>query len=165
MEKLWSPWRSQYIESFKEKKAPAGCIFCGAKDEDMNAPDSLVVVKNKLTMIVMNLYPYNNGHLMIVPYRHISEFDNLTAEERIEIFSEVERSIKALKITVRPEGFNIGANLGKAAGAGIDTHLHFHVVPRWNGDTNFMPVLGEIKVLSQDLLKGRDELREAFKVL
>jgi len=162
MEKLWSPWRSQYIESFKEKKTPPGCIFCSAKDEDTAADDSLVVVKNKLTFTVMNLYPYNNGHLMVVPYRHISEFDLLTAEERIEIMSEVERAIKALKLTIRPEGFNLGANLGKAAGAGIDSHLHFHIVPRWNGDTNFMPVLGETKVLSQDLLKGRNELREAY---
>lgn len=163
MDKLWSPWRSQYIESFQNKGKETGCIFCTAPDEDENDPGSLIVVKNKLTFTVLNLYPYNNGHLMVVPYRHINDYSALNGDELSEIFEEIGTAIQALKSTMHPEGFNVGANIGKAAGAGIDAHLHFHIVPRWNGDTNFMPALGEVKVISQDLLTCKLNLQKEYK--
>jgi ATP adenylyltransferase len=162
MEKLWSPWRSQYIESFKDPKAKGGCVFCNAAKEDIADESSLVVAKGELTITVLNLYPYNNGHVMVVPKRHLSSFDQLTKEERAEIMEKLDETIRALKICSRPEGFNVGANLGQVSGAGIADHIHFHIVPRWNGDTNFMPVLGEVKVLSQDLLATKKALLEAF---
>lgn len=163
MDKLWSPWRSQYIESFKNKKGDEDCIFCRAVNADMNSDESLVVIKEELVMAMLNLYPYNNGHLMVVPYRHISKITDLTEDENLAAMSLIQRSTKALDIVMRPHGFNIGANIGKAAGAGIDTHIHFHIVPRWNGDTNFMPTLGKVKIISQDLLRTKADLIKAFK--
>lgn len=165
MDKLWSPWRSQYIESFQTKGKNDDCIFCNAKDENESEDRSLIVVKNKLTFTVLNLFPYNNGHLMVVPYRHINDYSALTPDELLEVFNEIGNAVTALKGSMNPEGFNIGANLGKAAGAGIDAHIHFHIVPRWNGDTNFMPALGEVKVISQDLLACKTNLREEYKKL
>ena len=163
MEKLWSPWRSLYIQSFKEGKKDNNCIFCNAVEEDLNSESSLVVRKSKLTITVLNLYPYNNGHLMVVPKRHLSDFLELNPEENAEVMSELQLALKCLKMISKPDGFNVGANIGKSSGAGIDDHLHFHIVPRWNGDTNFMPVLGEVKVLSQDLLQTKKELIRAYE--
>lgn len=165
MEKLWSPWRSQYIENLNNDKRPDECVFCNRQNEDCDAPDSLVIVKNKLTFTVLNLYPYNNGHLMVVPYRHTSDFLSLTEEENAEIMRELQKAQKMLAETYHPDGYNIGANLGKVSGAGIDSHIHFHIVPRWNGDTNFMPILGEVKILSEDLLNSKKKLREVYKKL
>lgn len=165
MEKLWSPWRSQYIASFKEKKTSSNCVLCDISNQDVEDPQSLLVYKDKLTFIVLNLYPYNNGHLMVVPYRHTSDFLTLTPEENSEIMKNLQKCEKALRSCMNPEGFNVGANIGKAAGAGIDDHIHFHIVPRWNGDTNFMPALGEVKVISQDLLANKQSLTGTFKVL
>ncbi|HPI37603.1 MAG TPA: HIT domain-containing protein [Ignavibacteriaceae bacterium] len=165
MEKLWSPWRSQYIESFQEKTKKSGCIFCDAVSQMVEDETSLVVEKGITTFTVLNLYPYNNGHLMVVPNRHTSSFNSLTKEEKLEIMDKLQLAVEALKIVSNPDGFNIGANLGKVSGAGIDDHIHFHIVPRWNGDTNFMPVIGEIKVLSQDLLKTKKSLIQAYEKL
>ena len=163
MEKLWSPWRSLYIDSFKIKDKK--CVFCAMAEDDVENEASLLVHKGKLTFTVLNLYPYNNGHLMIVPYRHTSDFGSFTNEEKIEIMDKQQLAVKALGKIYGPEGFNLGANLGKVSGAGIDEHIHFHIVPRWNGDTNFMPVLGEVKVISQDLLDTKRKLIEAYKTL
>lgn len=160
MEKLWSPWRSQYIDSFGKEKG--SCIFCNAAGDDLNDMNSLLVDKGELTFTVLNLYPYNNGHLMVVPFRHISDMLDLSREENAEIMNKLQISCKVLKEVYNPDGFNIGANLGKVSGAGIDDHIHFHVVPRWNGDTNFMPVLGDVKVISQDLLVTKKKLLKAF---
>lgn len=165
MEKMWSPWRSSYIESFKTKSEKEECIFCAAEHQDISDNESLVVHKADNIFVVLNLYPYNNGHLMIVPYRHICTLDDLTDEENTEIMKFVKICSKAISEVMSPHGFNIGANIGKAAGAGIDTHLHFHIVPRWNGDTNFMPVLGEVKVISQDLLRTKIDLINAISRL
>ena len=163
MERLWSPWRSNYIEGFKDKDGTEECVFCSAvKNSDEK---SLIVYRGKFNFVMLNLFPYNAGHLMIIPYRHISELSALTNEERLEIMDLEALSIKALTEVMKPQGFNIGANLGKAAGAGIDQHLHFHIVPRWTGDTNFMPALGEVKVISQDLLQTRKNLKEVFNKL
>ncbi len=165
MEKLWSPWRSIYIESFSQNLKDEECIFCAAAKHDVEDPDNLVVHKGELTYTLLNLYPYNNGHLMVVPYRHISEFGELTKEESAEIMLQLQLAQKALTEISKPHGFNIGANLGRVSGAGIDEHIHFHIVPRWSGDTNFMPVLGEVKVISQDLKQTKIKLLEAYKKL
>lgn len=166
MEKMWSPWRSQYIESFKDKKSDIkGCVFCGSMNDSLDEDQSLVVFKGEKTFTVLNLYPYNNGHLMVVPYRHISDIAELTMEEMTEVLTTIQRLIAALRATSNPEGFNIGANLGKVSGAGIADHIHFHVVPRWNGDTNFMPVIGSVKVLSQDLLTTKIQLQKELGII
>lgn len=162
MEKLWSPWRSNYIESFKTRKDDDACIFCEAPKLDTDHKESLVVYKNDLCYAMLNLYPYNNGHMMIIPYRHICDMSSLEDNEMDEMMRTVKLSIKALEMVMKPHGYNFGANLGKAAGAGIDSHLHFHIVPRWNGDSNFMPVLGDVKIISQDLLAAKKNLIEAF---
>jgi len=164
MDKLWSPWRSIYIDSFKEK-SKTGCIFCDAKDQDINDDNTLLVHKGQFAFVVLNLYPYNGGHLMIVPYRHLDNFIDLSEHELTEIMNLTKTALKALEMESKPQGFNFGANLGRAAGAGIDTHLHFHIVPRWIGDSNFMPVIGEIKVISQDLLEMKNKLVKQFEKL
>lgn len=165
MEKMWSPWRSQYIQSFKEKGcSKTGCVFCDAQ-EDADSEDSLVVYQDELTFVIMNLYPYNNGHIMVVPRRHISDFKKLTTEEHSEIMANLDKSIRAMDSVLKPQGYNMGVNIGREAGAGIDTHLHFHLVPRWSGDTNFMPVVGEVKIISQELMECKQKLIEAFKKL
>ena len=163
MEKLWSPWRSKYIDSFKTEETHSECIFCVAAEKDVDDLDNLVVRKNKLTFTILNLYPYNNGHLMIAPFRHIGELSDLQDEEASEIMKELQLAQRALIDTLKPQGFNIGANFGRSSGAGIADHLHFHIVPRWNGDTNFMPVLGEVKVISQDLKHSKANLINAYK--
>ncbi|MCB0730535.1 MAG: HIT domain-containing protein, partial [Ignavibacteriae bacterium] len=160
MEKLWSPWRSVYIDSFKDSDENSGCVFCKAQDEEINKDECLVFYKGKYNFMMMNLYPYNNGHLMIIPYRHISDYNELTHDELNEITDLNGKAIKVLKKIMSPHGFNFGANIGQAAGAGIHTHLHFHLVPRWNGDTNFMPVLGNVKIISQDLLETKNKIME-----
>jgi ATP adenylyltransferase len=164
MEKLWSPWRSQYIDSFKSENKNNECVFCEAGGKDVNDLDNLVVRKSKLTFTLLNLYPYNNGHLMVVPYKHIAELADLSNDETVELMNELKTAQRALNETLKPQGFNIGANLGRSSGAGIADHLHFHIVPRWNGDTNFMPVLGEVKVISQALKETKVKLIEAYKI-
>jgi ATP adenylyltransferase len=165
MDRLWSPWRSSYIESFKKEKQSDECIFCSALNQQIHSDESLKVFENINCYAILNLYPYNSGHLMIVPNRHISDLIDLRDEEMNEIMQTVKLSIKALNDVMKPQGFNFGANLGKAAGAGIDEHIHFHVVPRWSGDINFMPALGEVKIISQDLLQTKKRLIEVFSRL
>ena len=163
MEKLWSPWRSIYIESLSSKKDDQECIFCEAAKNDITDMENLLVRKGKLTFTLLNLYPYNNGHLMIVPFKHTGDLDDLSDEEGYEIFKELQIARRALKDIYQPHGFNIGANIGSAGGAGIDEHVHFHIVPRWNGDTNFMPVTGHTKVISQGLYESWEMLQPHFQ--
>ena len=163
MEKLWSPWRSNYIESFKNKKDEESCVFCTAANESVEEENSLKVFSGKNCYVNLNLYPYNSGHVMVIPNRHLSNILDLTKEENEEIMDLIQLTVKAFNESMKPQGFNIGANVGKAAGAGIDQHLHFHIVPRWNGDTNFMPALGKVKVISQDLLETKRNLIAAYK--
>jgi ATP adenylyltransferase len=165
MEKLWSPWRSKYIESFKSDEDKSKCIFCQMVDLDPFDKDNLLVHQGKLAFIVLNLYPYNNGHLMIVPKRHTNDFPRLTKDELSECMELLQKSEIALRKVLSPHGFNIGANIGRVSGAGIEEHIHLHIVPRWNGDTNFMPVIGEVKVISQDLLETKLKLIEVFREL
>ncbi len=162
MDRLWSPWRSNYIDSFNNESDKTKCIFCDCQSIDVSQNSNLLVYKDKLTFVVLNLYPYNGGHLMVVPYRHTDDFGSLTPEENLELMKNLQLSQNVLSKVMKPQGFNIGANLGKAAGAGIDQHIHFHIVPRWIGDINFMPALGEVKVISQDLLETKKRLIEEF---
>jgi len=162
MKKLFSPWRSQYIESFsKEKGDNEECILCQAF-QDNNDERRFIITRGKNNFVVMNLYPYNSGHLMVVPYRHISKFEELSDNESLEIMQLIKKMISVLKKVSNPDGFNIGSNIGRPAGAGIDHHLHFHIVPRWNGDTNFLPVLDDTKLVSEDMKITWKKLRSAL---
>lgn len=165
MEKLWSPWRSNYIKSFKNKTDDEACVFCSSPKLDLEDDESLVIKKSDHCFIMLNLYPYNSGHLMIIPYRHLSDIDDLTPEEFADITKMIKLSKQTLTHAMKPQGFNIGANIGKAAGAGIDQHIHFHILPRWVGDTNFMPSIGEVKVISQDLLETKHILIDSLKTV
>ena len=156
MKRLWAPWRIDYIRSEKEQ----GCIFCDKPK--MDDKSGLILFRGENSFTLMNLYPYTNGHLMVAPYRHIDSFRGLNQDERLEILEQIDQSIDALSKIMNPHGFNIGANLGESAGAGIKDHIHFHVVPRWTGDTNFMPVLGHTKVMVEGLEKSWDELKPVF---
>ena len=135
MKHIWAPWRIEYIKAEK----PAGCILCD-KPEEKKDKENYILYRGKKNFIMLNCYPYNPGHLLIAPYRHIGNMEELTEEERNEHYELVIRSIVVLKKVMKPAGFNIGANLGKVAGAGIEDHFHSHIVPRWQGDNNFMPV-------------------------
>jgi ATP adenylyltransferase len=162
MKRLFSPWRSQYIATFKdEHKKKDDCLFCRLAKE-RNDVANLVVKRNKHCYVVMNRYPYNSGHLMIVPYTHASNFEDLSSEECAEIMATTSEMIRALGTVSHPHGYNFGANLGRVAGAGIDKHVHFHLVPRWNGDTNFMPTIAEVKLVSEDTKTTFRELRKAL---
>jgi ATP adenylyltransferase len=165
MKKLWSPWRSQYIESFNTGKEKNSCVFCEAINSSIDDEKCLKVYDGDKCFVMMNLYPYNSGHILVIPKQHLSGFYELSEEEINEIMSTVRLSMRAIESVMKPQGFNFGANIGKAAGAGIDDHIHFHVLPRWNGDTNFMPAIGEVKIISQDLLHTKKLLVEAFKKL
>ena len=162
MERLFSPWRSKYIESFKTKQPKAeGCIFCAAlTSRDDN--DSLVVYRHAEAFVIMNLYPYNSGHLMVVPNRHTADFSDLTETELAACMTLLQTAEKTLREMSAPHGFNLGMNLGRAGGAGIDDHLHWHIVPRWNGDTNFMPTIADIKMVSEDMYRQRQILSGLF---
>ncbi len=154
---LWAPWRMEYILGEKE----SGCIFCTRINQEKDR-ENLILFRGKNNFIMMNKYPYNNGHLMVVPNRHTSEIDSLSDSEKLEMMNLVSKSIKVLKKAISPDGFNVGLNIGKIAGAGIDDHLHFHIVPRWAADTNFMPVVGRTKVISEELGETWDRLKEGF---
>lgn len=157
MEHIWAPWRMEYI--LMEK--PKGCFLCDRPKEKKDALN-YILYRGSKNLIILNSYPYNPGHLMVTPYRHIASLEDLTKAELYEHFEMVSRSVKVLKAVFSPSGFNIGINLGRVAGAGIDDHVHTHVVPRWGGDTNFMPVLAETKVVNQALAETYDKLKGAF---
>ncbi len=160
MDRLWSPWRLEYIAGGKPK---TGCIFCEATRETESS--SLIVFKGDTCYVILNLYPYNNGHVMVVPYRHLATFGDLSIEELTEVGVLIQRAEAALFEAYQPHGFNIGVNLGKPAGAGVLDHLHVHIVPRWNGDTNFMTVVGEMRVLPENIGASAERLRPIFERL
>jgi ATP adenylyltransferase len=152
MDKLWAPWRIKYIHSKRIKK----CIFCESiKSNEKN----YVIYKTKYSISLLNIFPYNNGHMMIAPLRHIKEISQLNSEEILDLFKTLDKTKKLLARVLKPDGYNIGINVSKEAGAGITGHLHIHLVCRWRGDTNFMPVLYNTKVISQSL----DELYKKLK--
>lgn len=149
MDKLWAPWRRAYVFG---KHQGRGCLFCRAlRAPARNDRKNLVVHRSSHSFIILNRFPYNNGHLMVVPRRHVSSLETLKSEERLDLLRILDRSIAILQRALRPQGFNVGFNLGSAGGAGIPGHVHLHVVPRWRGDTNFMPTLTGTKVISDSL--------------
>ena len=165
MDQLWSPWRLDYITGPKDKSV---CVFCRHLDETRNRPDnpdSLVLATGAHAYVVLNRYPYNNGHLMVVPHTHTPTLTSLEPGELSELMLLTQRSEQALREAYPPDGINIGINLGRAAGAGIEEHLHIHLVPRWTGDTNFMTVVGETRVLPEDLPSTARRLRPIFQRL
>jgi ATP adenylyltransferase len=160
MDRLWAPWRMPYILS-TVKEPDEGCVFCkmlAANDDEKN----LIVHRGSLAFVVMNLYPYNSGHLMVVPYTHTGDYSSLTNEEHLDLTNLMGRAQRALTKAMQPHGFNIGMNLGRASGAGIADHLHYHVVPRWSGDSNFMFTTADTKVMSENLPDTWKRIRDVF---
>ncbi|KPL82400.1 HIT family hydrolase [Thermanaerothrix daxensis] len=161
MERLWSPWRSQYIEQTNRNQ---GCVFCEAAQQS-DGEQNLVVARGQFAFVILNRFPYTSGHLMVVPYQHTAMLEALDAPTRSEIFELITASVQVIREVYRPEGFNIGANIGTVAGAGIADHVHFHVVPRWAGDTNFMSTLAGTRVLPEALEDTYRRLREGWERL
>ena len=158
MERLWAPWRMEYIT---EEPRP-GCLFCRVIENPDDKDAALVVWRPDGAVVMLNKYPYNPGHAMVAPVAHLGGLEDLDEAQTASLMHALRRTITVLKGALKPEGFNIGANVGRVAGAGMPNHVHLHVVPRWNGDTNFMPVLGEVKVVNEHLLQTAAKLSEAF---
>ncbi len=158
MKVLWAPWRMEYILS----KKPEGCIFCEMPAEN-NDPKNFILKRADYSYVIMNRYPYNNGHLMIVPYRHIHDLNGLDEKEMLEVMKLTRLSINCLKEAFLPDGFNVGINLGKVAGAGIEAHLHIQIVPRWAGDNSFMAVFDETRVIPEHLESTYKKLLPFFE--
>ena len=154
MKTMWAPWRMEYILAEKDE----GCIFCRALSDQ----DNLTLYKGKVTMVVMNKYPYINGHLLVAPTRHLSLLEQLNKSEMGDLLETVEKSVGILKKVMKPDGFNVGLNLGKVAGAGVEEHLHFHVVPRWFGDTNALTVFADVRVIPEHLEATYNNLKPYF---
>ena len=159
MEILWAPWRMEYVSSDNKK---GGCIFCPCDDRGQDEKRLILFMGNR-SIVLMNRFPYINGHLLVAPLRHVSTLDTLLPEEKLDLITVVEKSIGVLKEVMSPEGFNIGLNLGKVAGAGVEEHIHFHVVPRWIGDTNYMTVFGEVRVIPEHIQATYRKLVRFFK--
>ncbi len=159
MERLWAPWRLEYVQGADEVE---GCVFCAAAEGDDEA--FLVVHRGELGFVLLNKFPYAAGHLLVAPYRHGVNFDGLDDAEALELHQLAAQGLEALRSAYRPQGYNIGWNVGRVAGAGIVDHGHFHVVPRWSGDTNFMPVLADVRVIPEHLADTRRKLAEAWPV-
>jgi len=160
MQRLWTPWRMEYIRSAADEE-PAGCIFCelpGMGDDEA----ALILSREEHAFVMLNKYPYNPGHLMVAPFRHVGQLDDLSDEELLGTTKLLGHAVAALREAGEPHGFNIGMNVGRAAGAGIPDHVHWHVVPRWGGDHNFMPVIGQTKVLPELLDETYAKLRPHF---
>lgn len=157
MEKIWAPWRIEYILMEKPKE----CFLCETPKQNNDALN-YILYRGKKNFVIMNSYPYNPGHLMIAPYRHLASLEELTDEELHEHIEIVVRSLKVLREAFNPAGFNIGANIGKVAGVGLEGHVHTHIVPRWQGDTNFMPVISDTKVVSEAVAETYKKLEGKF---
>ena len=158
MKRMWSPWRMQYIRGDR----PQGCVFCERQHQEDDEKD-LVLFRGEHCYVMMNRYPYNNGHLMVIPYQHVDNPVKLSNAALTELMTEVNLCIEVLQVAMSPDGYNVGMNLGAAAGAGIKDHLHMHVVPRWTGDTNFMSVFGETRIIVEALEQSYQALRPLFE--
>ncbi len=161
MENLWAPWRMAYIAP---KTPQQGCIFC-IFPADENDAEHYILHRGERCFMMLNLYPYNNGHLMVVPYQHVGTIEKLDAATLAELMGQAQLALKALHQTMKPDGFNMGINEGKVAGAGFADHVHLHVVPRWEGDTNFMPVLADVKVMPEHLETVYKQLKLVLSML
>jgi ATP adenylyltransferase len=160
MERLWSPWRLSYVTG---TSAPPGCLFCEAQNSPESAP--LILFRGRWAFVILNLYPYNAGHLMVVPNRHVGKLAELTADEQADVMTLTRHGEIALTEAYDPQGLNVGINLGRPAGAGVVDHLHVHLVPRWTGDTNFMSVVGNVRVLPEELAQTAERLKPIFSRL
>ena len=158
MDHLWSPWRMKYIQN---QEPPQGCVFCQAAAQELDA-DNLVIKRGKHAFVILNRYPYTSGHLMVVPYAHVSSIEDLDPETRHEMIELVNQSMIVLRSVYQPEAFNLGANIGAAAGAGIAEHVHMHVVPRWGGDTNFMTAISQTRILPEELSETYRRIHEQW---
>jgi ATP adenylyltransferase len=159
MKVLWAPWRMGYILSEKDQE----CIFCEYPKQDLSKDrDNLILYRSSNTFVIMNRYPYNNGHLMIAPYSHTSSLDGLIDEALLDFMKVTRHAINSLRKVMMPEGFNIGINIGRIAGAGMESHVHLHMVPRWAGDTSFMTVLDEVRVIPEHIMDTYDKLFAVF---
>ncbi len=156
MDALWAPWRMEYITHAKRQK---GCLFCRVVKENKDK-ENLLLYRSRYAFCMLNKFPYNNGHLLVSPYRHLCEMDKLNRDEVLDLFAVLSKMQALLKKILKPDGFNMGINLGRVAGAGIPHHLHMHVVPRWKEDTNFMPVVFSTKIISQSLEALYDQLHK-----
>jgi ATP adenylyltransferase len=157
MKQLWAPWRMDYILSDKSR----GCVLCGLLQEDKDR-ENLVLYRSSHNFVVMNRFPYNNGHIMVVPYVHAPSLDDLGDETMLDFMKMTRHAVASIKKAFSPEGFNIGINIGKIAGAGMEEHMHLHMVPRWAGDTSFMTVFDEVRVIPEHILSTYDKLFAAF---
>lgn len=160
LRRLWAVWRMPYIKLLASE-GEKECIFCTLPRENRDK-DNLILHRSEHSFIILNKYPYNPGHLMVAPYRHVANLDELEDEELVEVMELLRLSVKVLRRAMSPDGFNIGMNIGKAAGAGFEGHIHIHVVPRWVGDANFMPILANTKVISEALSNTYDELKRVL---
>ena len=158
MKPSFAPWRMEFIVGERE----VGCVFCTRRKRKRDR-DDLILARGKYSFVILNKYPYNNGHLMVIPYKHVASLTKLNGEEAKEIFAFLAKAEKVMTQAMKPQGFNGGLNLGKAAGAGIDDHIHFHLIPRWFGDTNFWPVLSETKSMPQHLMTTYDLLKKHWR--
>ncbi|HVF88726.1 MAG TPA: HIT domain-containing protein [Blastocatellia bacterium] len=158
MEHIWSPWRYKYIASAGREP---GCVFCRAINDNDDL-ERLVVHRGQMNFVILNLFPYTSGHLMIVPYEHAASLAEVSPETTSEMMELAKRAQRALEAEYNPDGFNVGMNLGRSAGAGVADHLHLHVVPRWTGDANFVSIIGETRVLPEDLPTTYDKLKKRF---
>lgn len=163
LKRLWAPWRMKYVEYVTIEKKRS-CFLCEAARSQVSK-ESLVIFKDENWFVMLNLYPYNTGHLLVAPYRHVATLDDLTEEELRDLGQVLQKAVKLVKLTYNPDGFNIGLNLGRVAGAGLEDHLHFHIVPRWNGDTNFMPILANTKVIPEAIYDTYERLAKKLKEL
>lgn len=158
-ERLWAPWRLEYIEKASKDPGGEGCIFVDLPRQEDDRKN-LILFRGKTAFVMLNAFPYTNGHLMVAPYKHTSNMSDLSDEELLEVNQLVSKCLQWIKKAYGPDGFNIGVNLGKVAGAGIPDHIHWHIVPRWEGDTNFMTTVGEVRVLPQSLEESWERLRK-----
>jgi len=159
MDHLWSPWRMNYIQQHEQ---PTGCIFCMAAQQE-DSSENLVVARGKVSFAILNRYPYTSGHMMVVPYLHVPSIEELDSPARSEMMELVNQALGVLRTVYHPEAFNVGANIGAAAGAGIAEHVHIHIVPRWGGDTNFMTTIGNTRLIPEDLAESYRRIREQWE--
>lgn len=161
MDRIWAPWRSRYILNAEQED---GCILCNRVQSDADT-ENYILFRGEKAFIIMNIFPYNNGHLMVAPYKHTSRLEDLDGDEGREIIRSTSLGIQALKRAFQPDGFNVGMNIGRVAGAGIEDHVHMHIVPRWSGDTNFMPVLTDTKIVSVSLDEAYSLIKKCIETL
>jgi len=158
MQRLWAPWRMEYIGGVERP----GCLFCRVIEHPDDPDAELVVWRPKGAIVLLNKFPYNPGHAMVAPHKHVTSFEDLDDDASLDLIRAQRRTLQVLRTTLKPDGFNVGANLGNAAGAGIPDHVHLHVVPRWNGDTNFMAVIDDTKIVNEALAQTAEKLKRAF---